>query len=77
VIYPNPTHDLITLELNNYSGNSANIQLMDIFGRMIYSKNKISSKEIINLEELNIPSGNYLLKVNIEGQEKVLKVSRW
>ena len=76
-LYPNPTHDLITLELNNYSGNSANIQLLDIFGRLIYSKNKISSKEIINLEQLNIPSGNYLLKVSIEGQEKVLKVSKW
>ena len=77
-VYPNPTHNQFNVELsNNYFGKEGQIQLFDIYGRQLFFKTNITNKTTFNLEELNIPSGTYILKVNINGLQKAVMLSKW
>ena len=60
-IYPNPTRDI----LNITNAENANIQVFDILGKMIISKEGISLNEQLNVSSLN--AGAYFLKISKEG----------
>ena len=70
-IYPNPASDFIFAESNN---NINNIEIFDINGKMILSKNSFSrTKEKINLSE--IKQGIYIIKIYTTTNTVVKKLS--
>ena len=76
-IFPNPTRDLINIEVNSNSGsnNSIEIALYDNWGRFLESGN-ISAGEY-SMTSINLSSyvpGIYLLKFFNEGFEKNYKI---
>ena len=56
-IYPNPARDVI----NILNAETTDIEVYDILGRLIISKDNISSHEQINISHLN--SGTYFIKI--------------
>jgi hypothetical protein len=61
-VYPNPASEYITVELKSGSNSERiNIFIMDVNGRMIYKK-AIIGTETINLKELNLKPGFFILK---------------
>jgi hypothetical protein len=71
-ISPNPVNDILNVNINVSSSDEVNVQLFDIFGRALsnipYSNNQIDMSAL--------PSGIYLLKVNINGvilSERIIK----
>ena len=73
-IYPNPTEGLIRLELNASVSKSVTVNVLDLFGRNLYS-NKTSVVKGFNRISLNItslPSGVYMIEVR-DGQAIVEK----
>jgi len=72
-VYPNPTDNLLTIELENMNG-LYQIQLNDLTGKLIISK-EIENHEQLNLNNLN--EGMYLLTIlkngEIIGIERVVK----
>ncbi|MFM7683359.1 MAG: T9SS type A sorting domain-containing protein, partial [Bacteroidota bacterium] len=72
-VYPNPTDDILTIELENMTG-FHQIQLNDLTGKMIISK-EIENHEQLNLSLLN--EGIYLLTILKDGEvigiERVVK----
>lgn len=60
-IYPNPTRDI----LNITDAENADIQVFDLLGKMILSKENISSNEQLNVSSLK--AGVYFAKISKEG----------
>ncbi len=61
-IYPNPTSDIVRID---YSMNEKfDIQLFAMNGKLIYQLNQQEGFAYLNLLDLNIPKGIYLIRVN-------------
>ncbi len=75
-IYPNPTNSIINVKFNsnnNFNGN-INIELLDIQGRILQSKNIANSQTSLDITTLD--KGVYFLKINSENRiqiERILK----
>jgi len=68
VVYPNPTTDLLTLKMGNYSVENLNYALTDINGKLLVLK-KIAGAET-TIEMKNYANAIYFLKV-IQGEKEV------
>lgn len=60
-VYPNPTRDI----LNITNAENADVQVFDILGKMILSKNSLSLNEQIDVSSLH--AGAYFLKISKDG----------
>lgn len=69
--YPNPTENLLTIELPNTCSASAYCVLYDMYGRKMLSQPLSGQKSQLNLQSL--PSGVYLLEVEGFPSVKVVK----
>lgn len=73
VIFPNPNNGNFTVQFNSISNNQIQIDVHDIRGREVFSKNYNNTglfNESLNLE--NLQSGVYLVSVQ-DGNKKVVK----
>lgn len=74
IVYPNPTNGNIIVKFTNSELHSADIQIFDLNGKCLISKNYSPSSEVIlNLENLN--SSLYLIKINTGNQVITKKIS--
>lgn len=75
-VYPNPTVDIINLELLGFEGNYVNVQILDLSGRLIYSELATinSEKHQINTSILDI--GSYVLEVIGKEQKDIFKIQK-
>ena len=64
-IFPNPTHDFINISLQSENLVNSKIEIHNMLGEMIYSKNSITENLKINVE--NFSKGIYILSVEING----------
>lgn len=71
-VYPNPTKDIINIELANNELNQVQIELIDLLGKVNYQKNTQQNK--IQLSLNNYPQGIYLIKVVSNQGSKVFKI---
>lgn len=72
-IYPNPTANMLTLNVGDFELLNLNFQLIDIHGKVIESKKIISSTETISMD--NVPIATYFLKVSKGNKEvKTFKI---
>ncbi|WP_235296103.1 T9SS type A sorting domain-containing protein [Portibacter marinus] len=73
-VYPNPTSDLINLELNLETNSDATITIADVTGRVISYQNlsKVQS-ETLSINVSNYVSGTYLARVATDIGTKTIK----
>jgi hypothetical protein len=71
LIYPNPTKGLFTVETTNLLS-SAIIQLSDVIGRVVLDKTITSTKEQIEISDLN--TGVYFLKIKNGDKQFITKI---
>lgn len=72
-VYPNPTNDLININLNNVLDGTTNFILYDIQGRNIIEKKSTNDIETIDVK--NLTEGIYLLSIsngNIQTTRKIV-----
>ncbi len=71
-VYPNPFINSLNFKLINPQNNKINVMLIDVLGREFYSMVLKEEKGIvnnsINTNNLNLTSGTYFLKINIDGK---------
>ncbi len=60
-IYPNPAHDV----LNILNAETANLEVFDMLGRRVISKQNIDMNEQLNVS--NLTTGTYFVKISKEG----------
>lgn len=69
-IYPNPTHDNITIELvNNHS--NVTIKLYSILGELIYKKS--ITNQLLKIDMSDLSAGMYLLELTDSQSNRVVK----
>lgn len=66
VLYPNPGHDVITLELNGILGSATALILLNNLGQIVYTQDVIT--EMIQLELGHLTAGTYILQIKNETQ---------
>lgn len=71
-IYPNPTKELLTLDLGTNNLKNASIKVLDLLGKTITTQKVSSNKTSINLNGLT--QGIYLVKFTNDLGSKVFKV---
>ncbi len=72
-LYPNPTTDLITVELGELKG--AQITVIDLLGRVVYSDTK-STSQTLAISMNNFAKGTYLLNITKENNRRVFYVMK-
>lgn len=69
-IYPNPASTQITIELLSPAKNTS-IEIIDMQGKIVLSKNTNSHKTAINIEQLS--KGFYFVRINNSNQTQIEK----
>ncbi|CAM4008766.1 MULTISPECIES: LamG-like jellyroll fold domain-containing protein [Flavobacterium] len=69
-IYPNPTNNFVTVEVNNLT--SAKLQVVDIAGKVLMNQSLNTSSNTINVSQL--PTGLYLFKVSSNEGTTISKI---
>lgn len=75
-VHPNPTDGFFTLYLRSEVQADLNLSLMSLTGSLVLERKSFVEKGVnsIPIEEIGIQPGNYLLKVELAGKGKYLKI---
>ena len=60
-VFPNPTSDFVSFNLNNNTANNSTIEFYDIQGKLVLSQKIVSNQQV---SVSNLKSGIYLYKIN-------------
>lgn len=71
-VYPNPTSDILTLSITNFSSSGLNYSLFDVNGRMIESKKISESQTSIDMKSQQ--SAIYFVKITNNKEIKTFKI---
>lgn len=73
VAFPNPTHDMLLLSVENFDANSLSFQLFDVTGKSIKSGSLSGNQTAIDMSQT--ASGVYLLNITKDsGKIKTFKI---
>ncbi|MQP24435.1 T9SS type A sorting domain-containing protein [Flavobacterium sp. LMO8] len=70
-IYPNPTNDILNVNIPSELGSDVNYQILNYLGQEVKS-DRVSSNNFM-ITTSNFSTGVYFIKVNIEGSTKTLR----
>ena len=71
-LYPNPTHETMTLILSSKEDVQVRYTIMDNLGKEIRNGNILSEKSEISLRDL--PSGNYYISLKSKKENRIFKM---
>lgn len=71
-VYPNPANDHIAVQLNGDATKEATIELLDISGKLLYSRTT-SQKGAISIPSAQMAAGEYIFKVTPAGEASYLQ----
>ena len=74
-IYPNPTVDIINIDLNALANQKVEILILDMAGKLIYSSNS-NSGNLIKIDISSFGRGIYQVILKSEGQQLVQRISK-
>ncbi len=75
-VYPVPFTDKLTIDLGGSNVNTANVQIMDIFGKVVYNQTLVNQAGMLNLDVNNIPTGAYVLKLALGTSSTLFKIEK-
>lgn len=75
-IYPNPTEDFFYLNIDDALDKKLDITIFNLKGQIVYAKKEFSTEETFhqNINIKSLPSGIYLVKIIIDGNEYNKKI---
>lgn len=73
-VFPNPTSDLINLNIKEFSGKSAEVEIYNMTGQMLTKKSidKIS-RDNIQFDIAGFEAGTYVISLGINGMNRIAK----
>ncbi len=74
-VYPNPSNDLLIIQLNGLNKTNSTIELTDMNGRLVSKQTILQGSTIGYLDVSTVYKGNYLLRITTNNQTKVMAVS--
>ena len=74
-LYPNPTTGIFSIGFGNIDLKKSQIQIFDLTGKAISSKNTQKNNNALTVDISNVPKGNYILKIKTsDGKETIRKI---
>jgi large repetitive protein len=74
-VYPNPTENFVTLQLQEFQGKKVQVQMFNTLGQQVYNANlNEASSELYKVDMQNFTSGTYFIKVAAEGVAPTAKM---
>ena len=71
-IFPNPFHDKVTIQLNDFNGEEVTIRVLALDGTVLQSFQTRGPSYV--LERSGMPAGVYLVEVECLGQKLIRRV---
>ena len=73
-IWPNPTAEFVHLNLGEYAGNSAQVDVYSIMGERVTSMTlEDVSNEVVKMDVSGFESGTYTFSISLEGHNRIAK----
>jgi hypothetical protein len=72
-VYPNPFIENISLSFNEEIRGNVSVEVFDMLGRLIFSKNYLASQNL-NVILRNLPVADYILKVTANRKQLIKKI---
>ena len=76
VVYPNPTKDLVTINIKNATQLSTDIQIIDAYGKMYRAVGKKLSDVTLQVDLSRYSSGIYFIRVLVDNEYKIYRVMK-
>ena len=73
LLYPNPSHGIVNIEIPDFYNNDVNVELIDLSGKMLYKSIEKFENGKLQLDYSQHPSGEYILRMRIDDQWIVKK----
>lgn len=73
-VYPNPANNNITVEMPFSLSNNITLQIVNSFGKLVYTKENIESIDTLNIDISNFAIGIYIIRVGSYGDWKTTKL---
>jgi photosystem II stability/assembly factor-like uncharacterized protein len=75
-IYPNPVNDKFTVvsDVNQFHDNEVQVSILDVKGRVVFQHKKTFRGNNLELSELTLPSGVYVLDISKDGVEAQARI---
>jgi hypothetical protein len=73
-VFPNPGRGIYSLQLTNYNLQSVRIEIVDLYGKVLYSRNLEPVTRNPQLDISNLPPGIYFIRIHLENQTIVKKI---
>ena len=75
-LYPNPAHELVTIQLSeNQKLSKYNVSILDMQGKLIFIKEILFEERSAAVNIENLSSGNYLIKLDSESGSAIQKLT--
>lgn len=77
VVYPNPVQDKVNFRFSSPISGNIKVVLFDLLGRNVFQEEKLASENILTIDNIYLPSGNYIVKLNALNYEystQILKI---
>lgn len=71
-VYPNPSSDVININLSNKNNNSVDVEIVNNLGQVVYSTSMNASTQSIDVSSLN--TGIYFVRLTSEGNTATQKI---
>jgi hypothetical protein len=73
-VFPNPTNDILIIQLNGLNKANTQIDLVDLNGRIVAKQIINQGSTIGHIDVSTIYEGNYLVKITTENQSKTISI---
>lgn len=73
-VFPNPTNDILIIQLNGLNKTNTQIDLVDLNGRIVAKQTINQGSTIAYIDVSTIYEGNYLVKITTENQSKTISI---
>jgi len=73
-VFPNPTNDILIIQLNGLNKANTQIDLVDLNGRIVAKQTINQGSTIAYIDVSTIYEGNYLVKITTENQIKTISI---
>ena len=73
-VFPNPTNDILIIQLNGLNKTNTQIDLVDLNGRIVAKQTINQGSTIAYIDVSTIYEGNYLVKITTENQIKTISI---
>lgn len=73
MVYPNPTHDVVYVKIQEGQSLPARFEVLDLQGRLLFA---VPAQETTRVDLSRLPSGVYLLKASDGGRGSAVKITK-